>query len=44
MKTKTNPLAVKNIEEIALRVRQEFNISEDTFFPIIDILEQLKNI
>ena len=43
MKTKTNPLAVKDIEEIALRVRQEFNISEDTFFPIIDILEQLNN-
>ena len=43
MKIKTNPLAVKDIEEIALRVRQEFNISEDTFFPIIDILEQLNN-
>lgn len=43
MKIKTNPLSVKKIEEIATKVREHFNISLDTYFPIIEIVEELSN-
>lgn len=36
---KTNPLSVKNIERIALELRDEFNVKEIEFFPIIKVLD-----
>lgn len=36
---KTNPLSVKNIERIALELRDEFNVKETEFFPIIKVLD-----
>lgn len=44
MKIRTNnPLSVKRIEILAKKTREKFNISEDVFFPILDIVEQLSN-
>lgn len=40
MKTKTNPLSVKNIEKYASNIRKQFNIPYDSEFPILDILEE----
>ena len=36
---KTNPLSVKNIERIAFELRNEFNIKETEYFPIIKVLD-----
>ncbi len=38
---KTNPLSVKDIEQIAVKTRNHFNVSLDDAFPIIDIVEDL---
>lgn len=38
---KTNPLSIKNIEKIATNIRNQFNISEDDAFPILEVLDQL---
>lgn len=40
---KTNPLSVKDIEELALKVRSHFNIKVDEYFPILSIIEKLDN-
>lgn len=44
MKTKTNPLSVKDIEEYANQVRKHFKIKDNTYFPILEILEKLDSL
>ena len=41
MKKKTNPLSVAKIREIAEGIRKEFNVSNDTFFPIKEYIDKL---
>lgn len=38
---KTNPLSVNDIEKIAANFRKEFNIEENCYFPILDIIDNL---
>ena len=37
----TSPLKIKEIEEIASNFRKQFNINEDQFFPILEVLDML---
>ena len=38
---KTNPLSVKDIEYYANRIRKEFNVDLNSYFPILDFLDYL---
>lgn len=38
---KTNPLSVKDIEKIANNFRKEYNVKENEFFPILDIIDEM---
>ena len=38
---KTNPLSVKDIANIAKKIRKDFGIPEDDCFPILDYLSYL---
>lgn len=41
---KTNPISIKEIEIISSNLRNHFNIQEDSFFPILDIIQYLEDI
>lgn len=38
---KTSPLSVKNIEQMARELRDEFNVKDNEYFPIIKVLDTL---
>lgn len=40
---KTNPLSVREIEIYANKIRREFNVDVNSYFPIYEILEKLHN-
>lgn len=41
MMIKTNPLSVKDIEMIAKRFRKNYNIDEDSYFPVLDVIDEM---
>ena len=40
---KTNPLSVKDIEELASNLRKEAGITDDVAFPIFDYINELSD-
>ena len=40
---KTNPISCKDIKRIASNLRKQFNISENSYFPIYEVICKLEN-
>ena len=38
---KTNPLSISEIEKISSKVRRNFGISDDEYFPILEVLDDM---